>query len=278
MCGKSCHLLRAIPISLLITCQLGHSASATLKIVMLGRTGLRVSALSIGTDYRHIYGRPEIGSPILRRGLELGVNFWDTSDDYGAHPSIREALKDLDRSRVVIASKTFGIRGSEVRESLERSFREMGVDYIDIYMLHAVDEPDEIRRRSSAIEAMLDAKRRGLIRAIGLSTHAASVAREAAHLREIDVVLAVANRTGARISEGTLAEMLDALRQLYEAGKGVCIMKPLGRGALSGNVKEALTYVLTIPHVHSVSVGITNLKELEADVRIAEKAACAKCT
>ncbi len=244
-----------------------------MKVVMLGKTGLRVSALSIGTDYRHIYGLPEIGSPILRRGLELGVNFWDTSDDYGAYPSIKEALKYIDRSRVVIASKTFGTNGSEVRESLERSLLEMGVDYIDVYMFHGVDDPEGIRRRSSAIEAMLDAKRRGLIRAIGVSTHAVSVAREAAHVREMDVVLAVANRTGARIVEGTMAEMLDALRQLYEAGKGVYIMKPLGRGALSGNVKEALTYVLTIPYVHSVSVGITNLKELEADVKIAEKAA-----
>jgi len=107
---------------------------------------------------------------------------------------------------------------------------------------------------------------------VGLSTHTVSVAREALRFPEIEVVLAVVNRTGARIREGTLAEMLEALRGLYEAGRGVYAMKPLGRGLLSGGVKEALTYVLRVPYAHSVSVGIMSLEELEADVRVAEEA------
>lgn len=243
-----------------------------MKTVALGKTGLRVSRLSIGTDYRNVYGQPEAGARILRRGFELGINFWDTAEDYGAHPAIREALRHLDRSEVVIATKTYGSGNAEVWESLEKSTKEMGTDYLDAYLLHAVDSPEEIEGRSSALKAMLEAKRKGLIRAVGLSTHSVSVARAALRLPEIEVVLAVVNRTGARIREGTLAGMLEALRDLYGARRGVYIMKPLGRGILSGDVKGALTYVLRVPYAHSVSVGIASLEELEEDVRIAEEA------
>ncbi len=241
-----------------------------MRVVALGRTGLKVSRLSIGTDYRSIYGQAELGAQILLRGFDLGVNFWDTADDYGAHPGIKQALRQLDRSKVVIATKTYGSRDVDVWNSLKKSMDEMGTDYLDVYLLHAVDSPDEIEVRKSALKAMLEAKEKGLVKAVGLSTHSVPVVKAALCFPEIEVVLAVVNRVGARIREGTLAEMLDAFHKLYEAGKGVYIMKALGRGLLSSNVKDALTYILQIPYAHSVTVGITSLEELEANVRVTE--------
>ena len=142
-----------------------------MRVVALGRTGLKVSRLSIGTDYRSIYGQAELGAQILLRGFDLGVNFWDTADDYGAHPGIKQALRQLDRSKVVIATKTYGSRDVDVWNSLKKSMDEMGTDYLDVYLLHAVDSPDEIEVRKSALKAMLEAKEKGLVKAVGLSTH-----------------------------------------------------------------------------------------------------------
>ncbi|MBS7610110.1 aldo/keto reductase [Candidatus Bathyarchaeota archaeon] len=242
-----------------------------MKTTFLGKTGIRVSRLSIGTDYRHVYGKPEVGSLILRKGLELGINFWDTADDYGAHPSIKEALRHIERSEVVIATKTYGSKAEDVLESLNRSMREMETNYFDIYMLHAIDDLDDIKRRLAALEAILDAKKKGLIRSVGLSTHSPWVAKAVLNFPEIEVVLAVVNKDGLRIRDGTLGDMLQALRLLYEAGKGVYIMKTLGRGILSKGLRDALDYVLKIPYAHSVTVGITRIEELEEDVRIAQE-------
>jgi aryl-alcohol dehydrogenase-like predicted oxidoreductase len=247
-----------------------HDVIFTMRKVFLGKTGIKVSRLSIGTDYRNVYGNPEVGSRILRRAFELGINFWDTADDYGAHPSIREALRQLERSEIVIATKTYGSEEADVQESLERSMKEMGTHYLDIYMLHAVDDLEDLKRRTAALEAILDAKKKGLVRSVGLSTHSASLAKAILDFPEIEVVLAVVNKEGLRIREGTLQDMLDALRLLYEDGRGVYIMKPLGRGLLSKELREALSYVLKIPYAHSVSVGITGIDELEDDVRITE--------
>ena len=239
--------------------------------VKLGKTGLEVSRLCVGTDYRDVYGDAKQGGALLRRALELGLNFWDTADDYGAYPGIREALKSLDRSEVVIATKTYGSTGRDVEGSLERSMMEMETDYIDIFMLHAVDSVQELEKRSGALKAILNAKDRGLVRAVGLSTHTVSMTHAVVKIPEIEVVLTVLNRIGTRIQNGSLIEMEKATEKLYDTGKGVYLMKVLGRGQLVQSVESALRYALELPYVHSVCVGIRNIEELGINVEIANK-------
>ena len=235
--------------------------------VTFGKTGLEVSRLCVGTDYRDFYGNADLGSALLMRAYELGVNFWDTADDYGAHPAIREALRSLDRSRIVIATKTYGKERSDVLESIERSLQEMETPYIDVFMLHAVDTVQEFRNRSQALRAIIEAKEKGLIRAVGLSTHSAQMTWTLAEIPEIEVVLTVLNKAGLRMS-GSLNEMERATRRIYEAGKAVYLMKALARGKLADNVESALNYVYKLPYVHSVSIGMKSLNELETNARI----------
>ena len=235
--------------------------------VSLGRTGLEVSRLCVGTDYREFYGNANLGGSLLKRSYELGVNFWDTADDYGAHPSIREAIKAIGRSNVVVVTKTYGREDGDVEESIERSLREMETSFIDVLLLHAVDSVEEFRRRSGALRAGLRAKDEGLVRAVGLSTHSAQMTRACAAIPEIEVVLTVLNRGGLRMS-GKLSEMEGAARRAYEAGKGVYLMKVLARGKLADDVESALAYAWKLPYVHSISVGMKSLDELEENVRI----------
>jgi len=241
-----------------------------LHTVKLGKTGLEVSRLCVGTDYRDFYGNADLGGALLRRAYELGLNFWDTADDYGAYPSIREALKGVDRSKIVIATKTYGKEERDVEESIERSLQEMETPYIDIFMLHAVDSIQEFENRSGALRAILEAKEKGLIRAAGLSTHSAQMTWASAEIPEIEVVLTVLNKAGLRMS-GSLREMKRATKRIYKAGKAVYLMKALARGKLADNVESALHYVYKLPYVHSVSIGMKSLNELETNVRIVNK-------
>jgi len=241
-----------------------------LRRVKFGKTGLEVSRLCVGTDYRDFYGNANLGSALLRRAYELGLNFWDTADDYGAHPAIREALGGVDRSRIVIATKTYGKERSDVLESIERSLQEMETPYIDIFMLHAVDTVQEFKNRSQALRAIIEAKEKGLIRAVGLSTHSAQMTSILADIPEIEVVLTVLNKAGLRM-KGSLKEMETATRRIYKAGKAVYLMKVLARGKLADNIESALGYVYELPYVHSVSIGMKSLNELEANVRIVKE-------
>ncbi|MEM2322769.1 MAG: aldo/keto reductase, partial [Candidatus Bathyarchaeia archaeon] len=107
--------------------------------------------------------------------------------------------------------------------------------------------------------------------AVGASTHSPVLAMELAKCPEIDVVLTVLNIEGLNIHGGDLESMHKAIKMLYDSGKGVYLMKVLGRGKLAGRAKEALSYAFRIPYVHAVSVGIRSISELEEAVRVEEE-------
>ena len=76
--------------------------------ILLGSTGLSVSRLSFGTAFMGFRGdclSPEEGAGLLLQAYGLGINFWDTSEDYGTQIHIAHALRKLPRDQVVISSK-----------------------------------------------------------------------------------------------------------------------------------------------------------------------------
>ncbi|HEV8643675.1 MAG TPA: aldo/keto reductase, partial [Methylomirabilota bacterium] len=101
--------------------------------VELGRTGLKVSRLAFGTGY--LAGRVGAGARLLAEAYEVGVNFWDTSDDYGTHPHVRQALKEIGRDDVVVATKTYAATALGARRSVTRALRELGVGAVDLFLL-----------------------------------------------------------------------------------------------------------------------------------------------
>lgn len=234
--------------------------------VSLGQTGLQVSRLSVGTDTRI---SAELGDKLLHRAFELGVNFWDTDSGYGTHPAVRAGMRGLNRSDVVIASKTYAKTYDKAQKDLQLSLEELGADYIDVFHLHAVDTMEDFQQKQPVVEMLQKAKSKGLIRAVGVSTHAVEVTQGLATIPEIDVVLTVISKTGASIRRGgTLTEMLVAAQALYDNGKGVYAMKPLDRDKRTGTVESYLSYIFNLPYVHSVCVGMKTLEELEMNVRI----------
>ncbi|MEM3745145.1 MAG: aldo/keto reductase [Candidatus Bathyarchaeia archaeon] len=239
--------------------------------MILGKSGLLVSRLCIGTDYSEIYGRSLIGRDILVKGFEMGVNFWDSSESYGSYPSIREAVREIGRDKVVITSKSYSRNVEGARKDLEDALREIGTSYLDIFMLHAVDTLDDFKSRRNVLDFLLEMKRNEVIKAVGASTHSPVLAMELAKCPEIDVVLTVLNIEGLNIHGGDLESMHKAIKMLYDSGKGVYLMKVLGRGKLAGRAKEALSYAFRIPYVHAVSVGIRSISELEEAVRVEEE-------
>ncbi len=241
--------------------------------VQLGNTGITVSRLALGTD---VLGRPKGWGPspaeyalVLRQAFELGVNFWDTSDDYGTHPHVRFALQGLDRANIVISTKTWARDAAGAQRSLESSLAELGTDYVDIFLMHGV-RPDDLDAALRTIRALRHAKADGLVRAVGLSTHYVAVANQVAEDTDVEVVYVTFNPIGFDIDDGSLEDMSQAAARCFAAGKGVCTMKALALGRLVYSLVPALQFSLNFPYSHSVLIGIKSTEELEADVAIAE--------
>ena len=238
----------------------------------LGRSGLTVSTLCFGTGY--MGGPVAAGARLLTRAYELGVTFWDTSDDYGTHPHVARALRDVGRDEIVVTSKTYASTAAGARRSLTKALRELRVEAVDIFLLHAVDSAGELEAKLPALETLARAKAEGLVRAVGVSSHSREVLTRLLDLQAVDVALAVVNQTGSWMKDATPKEMTDAVKRLYRSGRGVYGIKALGSGQVTGQaeVAAALRYAFRYPYVHATCVGMTSESELEANVAIWRRA------
>ena len=264
-----------------------------MRYVALGNTGLQVSRLAWGAD---IGLPPQEFLPILRRGWELGLNFIDTDHSYSYQApggeqrpvweAIRIWLQEVDRSRVVVATKTYHTTAEGAQQDVEQALSSLGVDYLDIFLIHGLNTHEDWERFQPALQGCLRAKEQGLVRHVGMSTHTVTLAREAAHHPELEVLLVTLNETGKVMTRsGTAEEMQDAMRVLYQQGRGVYVMKPLARGRVYAEsdeegtappltpeqVERALGYVFRCPWAHSIAVGMRRLAELEENVAIWER-------
>ncbi len=232
----------------------------------LGRTGLTVSTLCFGTGY--LEGPVAAGARLLTRAYDLGVTFWDTSDDYGTHPHVARALREVGRDDIVVATKTYATTGLGARRFLTRALRELDVERVDILLLHAVDSVEDLEAKQPALAALARARDEGLVAAVGVSSHSRVVLRRLLTLAEVDVALVIVNQTGAWMKDASPAEMTLAIRGLYRSGRGVYGMKALGSGQVSGKaeVASALRYAFRFPYAHSICLGLTSDAELRSAV------------
>jgi len=234
----------------------------------LGTSGIEVSRLCFGSltvgPLQAGLGIAR-GAEVIRRALELGVNFIDTAQCYNTYPYIRQALKGWPHP-VVVASKSYDYTAAGMAKSLEEARREMDRDVVDIFLLHQQETALTIAGHRPAMEYLLEARERGVVRAVGISSHAVEAVRTAAVMPEIDIIHPLYNQVGLGIIDGSREEMLAAITLAYNHGKGIYVMKPLGGGHLVSQARQALEFVLNTPGVGAVAVGMQSLAEVEINI------------
>lgn len=234
----------------------------------LGRTGLKVSALCFGTlalGPAQYDLPPDEAVRVLRKAWRLGVNFFDTAEIYGTYRHLR-VVSDLPGA--VVASRSFAATAEEMRQSFELARRELGRDELDVFGLHEQESGLTLKGHRGAVEFLASRKRKGLLRAICVSTHHVECVRAAAMLDEVDVVFALLNSQGLGIRGGSRQDMEEALALARDTGKGVYLMKVLGGGHLFRDARRALEYARDFPHKDSVAVGLKDEYEVEFAAKV----------
>ncbi|HEX5452290.1 MAG TPA: aldo/keto reductase [Stellaceae bacterium] len=151
-----------------------------MEYTTLGRTGLRVSVAGLGCGGFSRLGLGTGGSEadavgIIRLALDLGVNLFDTAAIYGTEPVLGRALRGVPREQVVICTKaTLGASGPDgsperAVAALDRSLRELGTDYIDVYQLHGVAPSAYDHAHTVIAPALLREKEKGKFRHLGIT-------------------------------------------------------------------------------------------------------------
>jgi aryl-alcohol dehydrogenase-like predicted oxidoreductase len=223
-----------------------------MQCVNLGSTGLKVSRLCAGTmTYGSSKWRPwvldeEASRPLIRRFIEVGINFFDTADMYSLGASeevLGRALKDFGpaRDRVVIATKLFNSMGDDpnlrglgrkhIRHAIDDSLRRLQTDYVDLYQIHRFDYDTPIEE---TLEGLDDVVRAGKALYIGASSmYAWQFAKMLNTSRELGTARFVTMQNHYNlVYREEEREMLPLCR---EEGIGVIPWSPLARGFLAGN-------------------------------------------
>ncbi|HLX83268.1 MAG TPA: aldo/keto reductase [Terriglobales bacterium] len=246
---------------------------AAFDTVVLGTTGIRTSRLAMGTGTvgsGHHSNQTALGlkglSDLLLNGYDHGLRFFDSADAYGSHPHVAEALKYVPRDKVTVLTKTWARDPKSAREDLDRFRRELGIDYIDVCLMHCLTEGDWTERYKGVMDVLSEAKQKGVIRAHGVSCHSIEALRAAAKSPWVEVDLARINPIGSHM-DASPQEVLSVLREMKSVGKAVIGMKILGQGDLRGRVDDALRYALSLGVLDAFTIGAESKSEQEDLIR-----------
>jgi predicted aldo/keto reductase-like oxidoreductase len=199
---------------------------------VLGRTGEKVSVVGFpGLALSH-YEQDRCNEGI-RDAFERGVNYYDVAPAYGkdgeCEIKMGIGLQNIDRSKIFLACKTKMRDKDGTLKELERSLGRLKTDHFDLYQLHHIRTPDEVKQAlgpGGAMETILKAKEQGKIRYIGFSAHTTKGALEAMNGFRFDTVMFPIN-----FVEMFKREFGKAVLELAgEQGAAVLAIKPLSKG------------------------------------------------
>ena len=215
------------------------------RILGSNQASLEVSALGLGCmGMSHQYGKAEEKDSlaVLNRALELGVNFFDSSDSYG--PFINEELISnvlkTKRDQVVIATKfgqqflpdgtrTINGKPEYVKQACDASLKRLGIETIDLYYQHRVDKSVPVEETWGAMKELVTA---GKVKKLGISEASAETIRKAHSVHPMTALQTEYSLWSRDI------EINNVLATINELGIGLVAYAPLGRGFLTGQIKN----------------------------------------
>jgi predicted aldo/keto reductase-like oxidoreductase len=229
----------------------------------LGSTGLKVSVIGFG-------GIPiqridlEQAKEVILKAEELGMNFIDSARAYSVSEEyIGQALIGR-REKWILASKSMARSKSSMARDVETSLNNFKTDYIELYQLHNIrtqKDLDRVLGEEGAYAALLEAKEKGKIGHIGITSHSVDLLKTAIETGKFETIMYPYN-----IVENQGEELFKRAKEL---NIGVIAMKPMAGGAIEDG-SLALRYILQNDAVTTAIPGMADLKEVEENVSIAK--------
>jgi len=248
-------------------------------LVELGKTGLKLSRLGIGTGSQGGKVQRDLGregfNRLIRYAYDKGVTYIDTAENYRTHEFIREAIQGLPREKLFIQTKMPGVPEKPL-EVLDRYRRELGVDYLDSVLSHfaTTDNWDEQRRR--VLDALEEAKQKKIILAHGVSCHGLPALRRATQVDWVDVHLVRLNPQGRHVdgptekwnpgvNETTVPEVVQELKAMRAKGRGIIGMKLIGNGEFNApeDREKSIRYAMQCGLLDAVVIGFASPAEID---------------
>lgn len=249
--------------------------------VKLGKTGLKVSRVGLGTGMNgsnQQSNQTRLGkekfSELIGGCFDRGINLFDMADMYGSHSYLLSGLGEIKRDKIVLVSKIWLGRGGisipqeerlDANKTIERFLKEIGTDYIDLVLLHCLTDKEWPAIYEKQMTVLADLKKKGVIRAHGVSCHSLDALKTAAAEPWVDSVHARINPYGVSM-DGEPDVVVPVLEQMHAAGKGVVGMKIMGAGRFRDSDLQrnhSVEFVLNLGTIDTMVIGFENLQETD---------------
>jgi predicted aldo/keto reductase-like oxidoreductase len=210
---------------------------------VLGRTGEKISVVGFpGLALTH-YDHEQCNEGLLN-AFKRGVNYYDVAPAYGkdgiCEVKMGIGLKavNIDRNKIFLACKTKKRDKEGARFELERSLKRLKTDHFDLYQMHCLRTPDEVKQAlgpGGAIETFLEAKKEGKIRYLGFSAHTTKAALDVMNGYRFDTAMFPINFVEFfKIGFGR-----PVIELAHKQGVGVLAIKPMSKGPWPQGTKDA---------------------------------------
>ena len=216
----------------------------------LGNAGMKVSAISLGAWLT--YGETvefDVAAQCIRTAIDQGVNFIDTADVYArgrAEEVVGKVIKDFKRSDLVISSKVFwpmsdnvndrGLSRKHIMESVHKSLKRLGTDYLDIYFCHRYDPETPVEEVARAMD---DLVHQGKVLYWGTSVWSAAQIENAVGIaRQFNLYLPQVEQPRYNMLDRHIEDEIMPTAAKY--GIGLTVFSPLAQGVLTGKYNEGI--------------------------------------
>jgi predicted aldo/keto reductase-like oxidoreductase len=243
--------------------------------VTLGKTGIKLSRLGIGTgsnsgEVQRSLGR-EGFNKLLRYAYDQGITYIDTAQNYHTHDWIRDAIKGLPREKLFIQTKMPDAPDKPL-EVLDRYRKELGVDYLDSVLSHFAHTPDWPETRKRVLDALDEAKEKQIIRAKGVSCHGMPALLRATALDWVDVHLVRINPQGRHMDgagafdhEVATEGPMKQIAAMRAKGRGMIGMKIIGNGEFTEpeDREKSIRYAMHCGMLDAVVIGFASTSQID---------------
>jgi aryl-alcohol dehydrogenase-like predicted oxidoreductase len=260
-----------------------------LQKVKLGKSGLTTTLIGFGTGVNatnrsSALTRQDkaISLATLQHAYDRGMRMFDTADAYGTHQLMGEALKKMDREKIMLTTKIWVQRGGipeperpDANLVIDRFRKELDTDYIDLVQVHLMTDPKWTDTWKKQMDLLSDLKAKGIIKAHGVSVHSLDAMKTALESPWVDVIHVRINPYGIAMDKPEPQEVVDVINQLHKSGKGVIGMKLIGAGRYSSDsdkIDNAIKFVFGLGSVDMAVIGFENPGQIDNYLERVEKA------
>ncbi len=252
--------------------------------VPLGKTGLKVSRLSIGCGTSSGHVQQQLGvdgfNRLVRYAYDQGVTTIDIAQSYQTHAMLGDAIKGLPREKIFLQTKMGGVPENPLAE-IDKYRKIYGVDYIDSLLVHCTIAPNWEEERKRVMDAMQEAKEKKIILVHGVSCHSLPALKRSVELDWVDIHLVRVNPQGVAMDtprsdtwnapsdESHVPAVMEQIKLMKEKGRGVIGMKIIGEGrfAKPEDREKSIRFAMQCGLLDCVTIGFKSTAEIDEAIQ-----------